>query len=510
MLLNLRRFYLAGFIFLFSFSLSAQQSGFEDHQRTSMILSTKTKVDALYKGHASTQHMPGMLYAVISADSILFWGDMGVQDVQSKTPVSRSTIFRIASMSKSFTAMAILQLRDKGKLLLDEPADKYVPELKRLKYPGVDAPRITIRHLLSHLAGFPQDDPYGDRQLSDSEKEFTDFLNSSPSFSNTPGIEYEYSNLGFSILGRIITNVARQPYQEYITKNIFLPLGMKNTYWDYSKVPAANFANGHRYTENGFIKEIPLHDGAWGAMGGILTNMEDLQKYMRLHLNAWPPSDIKETGVLKRSSLREMHTPQSFSGLNTSFQFISGASCALSNAYGFGLRIIRDCNHKLYVGHSGGLPGYGSNWYILPEYGIGVMAFGNVTYAPLGNFNISILDTIVKMSGISKRIIPVSPILNQRARELAAVVTLWREAERSGIFAENFFVDYPINNLEEQSNKLFTQLGRIKKIHPVKAINRLRGTFIIEGEKASAEIFFTLSPESVSKIQAVEMKIADK
>ena len=254
---------------------------------------------------------------------------------------------------------------------------------------------------------------------------------------------------------------------------------MKNTFWEYTKVPEANFANGHRYTENGFKKEVPLHDGAWGAMGGILTNMEDLQKYMRLHLKAWPPSSEKETGVLKRSSLREMHTPQSFAGLNTSFRFASGVTCALSNAYGFGLRIVRDCDNKLYVGHSGGLPGYGSNWNILPEYGIGVMAFGNVTYAPLGIFNISILDTIVKMSGIKKRPFPVSVILDKRAKELAVILPSWKNAAASGIFAENFFADYPIKDLEDQSKKLFSQIGAIKKIHPVEAINRLRGQFII-------------------------------
>ena len=109
--LNLRCFYLAGFIFLFPGSLPAQEPEFKESaaERKAMILSAKNRVDSLYKKFAASQNIPGMLYAVVSSDSILFWGSMGVQDVVSKIPVSRYTVFRIASMSKSFTAMAILQ-----------------------------------------------------------------------------------------------------------------------------------------------------------------------------------------------------------------------------------------------------------------------------------------------------------------------------------------------------------------------------------------------------------------
>ena len=506
---NLRCFPFAVFFFLLIPCAYAQQTEFEGsaEERKLKIISLKNRVDSLYKAYATNQSMPGMLYAVVSSDTLLFWGSTGLQDIVSRRPVNRNTIFRIASMSKSFTAMAILQLRDRGHLKLDDPAHKYVPELTRLKYPEPDAPIITIRHLLSHMAGFPQDDPYGDRQLADTEQELSGFLADSPSFSNIPGLEYEYSNLGYAILGRIITRVSKQPYQDYITKNIFLPLGMKKTFWEYAKVAVENLAIGHRHTTNGFVIETPLHDGSWGAMGGILTCMEDMEKYLRFHLNAWPSSGKKESSVLKRSSLREMQTPQSFSGLNTGLRFYSGRVCAVSNSYGFGLRIVKDCSNKTYAGHSGGLPGYGSNWNILPEFGIGVMSFANVTYAPLGNFNLSILDTIVRLSGIQKRIIPVSAVLKKRADELARILPSWEISKQGEVFAENFFLDNPLHELKEEGRKVFSQLGDVKKIHPLKAINRLRGSFLIEGEKGIAEIFFTLSPEPSPKVQALEMKI---
>ena len=98
-------------------------------------------------------------------------------------------------MSKSFTAMAILKLRDEEKLDLDDPAEQYIPELKKIKYPTADAPPITIRHLLTHGAGFPEDNPWGDRQLADTDKEFIDFISRQISFSNPPGL-----NLNTAIL----------------------------------------------------------------------------------------------------------------------------------------------------------------------------------------------------------------------------------------------------------------------------------------------------------------------
>ena len=129
-------------------------------------------------------------------------------------------------MSKSFTAMAILQLRDAGRLSLDDRADRYIPELKNAKLLTTDAPAITLRHLLTHAAGFPEDNPWGDRQLDITHDEFVQFLQSPISFSNAPGLTYEYSNLGFALLGYIIEKVSGKTYQQYINENILKPLGM--------------------------------------------------------------------------------------------------------------------------------------------------------------------------------------------------------------------------------------------------------------------------------------------
>ena len=173
-------------------------------------------VDDLFKQFVADRHVPGAAWGIRMPDGGLHTGVTGFRDVPSKSPVTADSVFRIASMTKSFTAISILKLRDEGKLSLDDPAEKYVPEMAGLKYPTTDAPKITIRHLLSHAEGFPEDNPWGDRQLADTDEQLSQMLRAGIPFSNAPGLVYEYSNLGFAILGRIVTNVSKMRYEDYV------------------------------------------------------------------------------------------------------------------------------------------------------------------------------------------------------------------------------------------------------------------------------------------------------
>src|SRR5919106_1254777 len=156
---------------------------------------------------------------------------------------------RIASMSKAFTALAILKLRDEGKLRLDDPAERYVPELKGWSYPTGDAPKIRVRDLLNHTAGMVEDNPWGDRQQVLTEAEFTALLKAGVPFSRAPGLAMEYSNLGYALLGRIISNVSGQPYQDYIRTRLMVPLGMTSTTYDVFKSPPSRRAIGYRWQD---------------------------------------------------------------------------------------------------------------------------------------------------------------------------------------------------------------------------------------------------------------------
>jgi CubicO group peptidase (beta-lactamase class C family) len=323
-------------------------------------------------------------------------------------------------------------------------------------------------------------------------------MKENPSFSNAPGLQYEYSNLGFALLGTIIKNVSGQSYQQFIDQNIFKPLGMNNTYWEYTKVPPQQLAHGYRWIDGNWREESLLKDGSWGAMGGLITTVEDFSKYMKLHLQAWPIRDSKETGPLKRSSIREMHQLWNFNTINPR---LNNKNCAAATGYGYGLGITRDCKGNIYVAHSGGLPGFGSSWMIKPNYNIGIVIMSNRTYSPVSRLSLPILDSLVALAGLQPYELPTSAILEQRKSQLMAILPEWKNAEQQNIFAENFFPDNPIGMLRQQARELFAKAGAIKEVKPMKPENNLRGSFDVIGENATLRIYFTLSPEHDPKIQ---------
>ena len=495
------------------FDSSYKPAVFTDTKRLEKIKQILPIIDSLYKATAEKNHFPGMTYGIVVDGKLIHTGNYGYTDIEKKIPVSSSSVFRIASMSKSFTAMAILKLRDEGKLRLDDPAYLYIPALKKLKYATADSPPITIRHLLTHGAGFPEDNPWGDRQLSDNDKELIAFIENQVSFSNPPGVAYEYSNLGFALLGKIVTEVSGKPYQQYIRENIWQPLGMKTAEWEFGNVAPDKLAHGYRWLNEKWNEETLLHDtpdGSWGAMGSMMCSIDEFANYMALHLAAWPASNLEDKGPVKRSSIREMHHPWRFNGFNPAYKYTDGRNCAIATAYCYGLGWTRDCDGKVFIAHSGGLPGFGSQWRIMPDYGIGVVAFANRTYAGMGGVNMQVLDTMIKLAGLTARELPPSIILHERKADLLQLLPDWTDAEKLGIFAENFFPDNPIDSLKKQSKELYSKIGKFVTVHEMKAENQLRGSFIIDGENASLMIYFTLSPENPALIQEYHMSEVPK
>jgi CubicO group peptidase (beta-lactamase class C family) len=483
---------------------------FTDADRVKKIESAFPALEKMYREYAEKHHFPGFVFGVVVDGKLLHSGKLGYTNVAAKTPAGPKSVFRIASMTKSFTAMAILQLRDAGKLTLDDPVAQYIPEMNHLQYLSTDAPLITIRHLLTHAAGFPEDNPWGDRQLADTDQELIQLVEQGVSFSNVPGVAYEYSNLGFALLGNIVTRVSGKPYQQYIQESILKPLGMQDSYWEYSQVPASQLALGYRRVNNQWQTEELLHDGSYGAMGGMLTSLEDFSRYMALHLSAWPPRSGPENPVLTRSSLREMHQLWQFGSVNPQYRYPSGRLCPMVSGYGFGLRWTKDCDNRVSIGHSGGLPGFGSNWIILPEYGIGLVCFSNLMYAPTATINMQVMDTLITLAGLQPRQLPVAPILKKRQNELISLLPDWKNASASGIFAENFFLDNSPEALQKEVKAMYAKAGKIVKVRELIPENQLRGTFLMEGEKTNLRVSFTLSPEPVPLIQAFDIREASK
>lgn len=465
-------------------------------------------IEKIYRDQMVKNNFPSIAFGVIANGELVFSGSFGSTNLKDKIESSTKSLYRVASMSKSFTAMAILKLRDEGKLGLLDPVSKYIPEINKAGALTSDAPTINIQHLLTMSAGFPEDNPWGDRQLADPDAELIQLISQGISFSNVAGVQFEYSNLGFALLGKIISNVSGMPYQKYITDNIMKPIGMKDSKWEYDEVPKEHLALGYRWEDETWKEEGLLHDGSYGAMGGLICSIEDFSKYVSLHLAAWPPRNDEELGPVKRSTIREMHQPWRFNNLFPQVKNRMGESCPTAAGYGYGLNWRKDCKGTVRVAHSGGLPGFGSEWRIFPEYGVGVVSFSNLTYGAPSFANAMALDTLIYMAGLKPRSLPPSKILEQRKNEISKSIQSWDETNL-GIFAENFFLDLSKEKWKSNTEKIFKEAGAVTSVGEIKAENQLRGSFSIVCEKKKVEVFFTLTPEAGALVQELHVWVVE-
>lgn len=486
-----------------SYSSSYKAPVFTSDDRIEKIKKIAPELQKMIEEHAKSKNIPGIAYGITVDNKLVVSGATGYINLEKKTPATPLSAFRIASMTKSFTAMAILKLRDEGKLNLSDPVSKYIPEEATLEYLTEDAPAITIENLLTMTAGFPEDNPWGDRQLDESDQMLIDLIGEGVSFSNPSSYDFEYSNTGYALLGGIVSRVSGVPYQDYITFNILEPLDMKQTYWEYDSVPKEQLAMGYRWEEEEWKSEPMLHDGAFGAMGGLITSIEDFNKYVSFHLSAWPARSGEDNGPVKRSSLREMQTPQ-FAKLYVKATDFSNEPCPAISGYGFGLGIATDCNDLKQVGHGGALPGFGSDYLFFPEYGVGIMAFCNLTYTeayPRKKIGELLFETI----GLQPRELTVSDILMKRQKQIIELIQHWTPELEADILAENFYMDqsreFRVSEIQEVLNKA----GAIQTINEVEPDNQLRGSFNIEAENGVINIFFTLTPEKQPKVQQLDI-----
>lgn len=287
---------------------------------------------------------PGAAVLVMRADTVLFQGCYGLADMETKVKVTPQTNFNIASVSKQFTATAVMQLAEEGKLLLTDPVGKYLTE-----YTDTLWQKVQIRHLMSHTSGIPDLRDYprevkitGDDNLS------IEYMQTLDSLMFEPGTDYRYTNPTYVLLGRLIERVSGQPFEDYMEEHIFRPAGMDNTCYFGPEKEISNMA--HAYD---FVDETPC---SWAEMdygedtffatrpdGGIYTSIEDLSK--------WIPALVAGK-VVSAKGLEALWTP--FLGMKD------------GEGYGYGFGIMeRDCGNVIY--HFGGNGAFRSVEAYYPE-----------------------------------------------------------------------------------------------------------------------------------------------
>lgn len=393
-------------------------------------------IDEAMRNTAAMRNWPGIAWGVVKrGQGLVHSGHAGLADADSRRPVTATTRFRIASMTKAFTALTIEQLAAEGKLRLDDKVVTHVPELKGW------GDHLTITDLLHHMAGFVTDDPWGDRQTPLPEAEFTALLKAGVPFNRAAGLTHEYSNLGYAILGRIISNVSGRPFEAEIARRQFQPLGMASTTFNLAEVPAAAMATGWRWEDSTWKREPDMGPGAFGAMGGVITTVPDYARWIDHLLSAWPAAAPGTAEAPGRATIRRLGrgegSPRRMNRPGDMEPFV----CSVAVVYGGGLRVGEDCMLGRVAFHGGGYPGYGSHMLISPDGGWGVFVFTNHTYAGPSDLAWQVLLLIRQAGLMPGEAIPASPALAAAAGFARRVFDSGRVDGEPALLAVNLLMD---------------------------------------------------------------------
>jgi CubicO group peptidase (beta-lactamase class C family) len=463
------------------------------------------RLDAAFENYRLDAHVPGLVFGVVMDGRLAYLKGLGVQDVESKRPVTADTLFRIASMTKAFTALSVLKLRDDGRLALDAPAETYVPEMRDWRYPTADSPRIRVRELLTHTAGFVTDDPWGDRQTPLPEEDFTRLLREVAPFTRPPAMAHEYSNFGYALLGRIVANVSQRPYEEYVQRTLLEPLGMASTGYDVTASPAERRALGYRWEDGAWKLEPTMGPGAFNAIGGIQTSANDYANWLVFLLSAWPPRDEADDGPVRRSSVRELAQGANYPRVVQRPGSTGADACRQALTYGMGMRVAADCELGLTLHHSGGFPGYGSHVVLLPDFGVALFALANRTYsAPVAPVWDAAMQ-LMRSGHLTRRAAPVSAELAAAYEAVGAMFAAGSVTAAGDVLAMNFLMDRDAAHWARSLADLKAEVGACETGSPINATGRLSGEFTWRCERGRARGSVLLSPTRPPRIQRLRL-----
>ena len=482
-------------------------------------------VDSLAAGYHHRGGQPGLAYGIVIGGELVHAAGLGERHLGGPRP-DADTVFRIASMTKSFTASAILALRDDGALRLDDLAEDYVPELRGWPLVSPDSARISIRHLLTMTAGFPTDDPWGDRQQGLPLEEFATFLAQGVSFNWAPGTRFEYSNLGYAILGRVITAVTGVAYPDYIRHRLLRPLGMTRTGYEAEEfeVPGQQIAGpggvarGYRRSPGGWSEVAFDAAGAFAPMGGIFSCVRDLTRWVAGFAAAFPPGDAEAADAhpVRRASRREMQLPQVLTGWAIAPSFPGDGASSPPATYGFGLFVDEHPALGRIVSHSGGYPGFGSNMAWHPATGTGVIALGNSTYAAMAPLAARLLEAVVRQgepaahgNGVALGSPGPWPETLAAQEAVSNLLQTWDDAEAQRLFSPNVALDAPfaerqrrIALVRERIGDFVDDPGRRPEFD-----TPAQCRWWLAGERGAVQVQIQLNPERPPRVQSLTLAV---
>lgn len=310
---------------------------------------------------------PGLSIGIICDGQLIWAKGYGYADIGHTIPAAASTLYRVASVTKLFTATAVLQLRDAGRFHLDDPIARYLPWVK-LHNEAPDSPPITIAELLLHTSGLPRESAavnWNTLQWPNREQLIQALHEQELVFA--PGTETRYSNLGYAILGQLIEAVSGERYDQYVTRHILEPLRMKaSAFFPYANMPrlAVGYSARQPHAPRTRAKLV-LRDANVPnvASGNLVTSVEDLARFVAMQM-CEPEKPKRTDDVVRCASIRDM-------------QSVHWARSGSAEARGWGFELVRQVNGWTHVSHEGSNPGYEGTIDIAPDERLAVVVLSN-------------------------------------------------------------------------------------------------------------------------------------
>jgi CubicO group peptidase (beta-lactamase class C family) len=335
--------------------------------RTAGTAADVAAIRSYYEAGLKRNGILGSSLEILDAGRVVLHDNYGIQSREPEQLVTDDTTYHWASCTKTFTGIAIMQLRDRGLLSLDDPLIKYIPELAAVHDVHGPISKITIRHMMTHSGGFRDPTwPWRDAEWQPFEPtQWSQIVAMLPytDVAFEPGSRFSYSNLGVVFLGEVIERLSGDPYEVYIDKNILKPLEMNRTYFDRSPYFLLPYRSHSWDLKDGKLSEdqFDFNTGITRSNGGLNSPFADMEKYIRFLLGD-PAKQSEYDAILKRSSLEEMWKP--YLPVVPDEDFVSRPGAHDEVATSFFLHT--DGKLKL-VGHAGWQNGFRSHFYINPE-----------------------------------------------------------------------------------------------------------------------------------------------
>jgi len=420
-------------------------------------------LERVFARWAASERSPGLAWGLIRDGELVTARGLGALRAGEDAPPDADSVFRIASMTKSFTGAALMTLVVDNEVRLDEPVATYVPELAHWRGPTTDAPPLTVRHLVSMESGLPTDDPWADRHMDLTSEGMDALIANGASFTWTPGTRFEYSNLGWGLVGRVMERVANATPQALITERLLGPLGMTQTTW--TRPPGSNVAEPYRWQDDDWVAEPePIGDGTIAPMGGLWSTVSDLARWVAFFCDADPPRDDPDDGPLPRWARREMEQPRRMDSVDAVRPRPDGPARHIAYGYGIGLSMRIDPRLGNVVTHSGGLPGYGSHMRWLPDRNVGIVALSNVTYGDMAAACAEAIDVLADLDALpAPRSLAATSPLAAAAERAIDLVNRWDDDAARALFADNVELDDDLHRRAAEAAAAVARHGAITK-----------------------------------------------